>query len=96
MPLSDLLLAQLTDVFRIGLIIGLIATAFRTRATVALPLSLGLGVIFIALMIPMTLPPTGQAAQEPLWRLAVVGALANLIMVAIGMAIWTVVQRTRR
>ncbi len=92
MPLTDLLIAQLTDVFRIGLIVALIATAYRTRANTGLVMPLILGVVFIALMIPMTLPPPGG---DPLWRLAAVGVVANLILLAVAGGVWTLIQRLR-
>lgn len=92
MPLTDLLIAQLTDVFRIGLVIGLLATAYRTRANTGLVMPLVLGVVFIALMIPMTL---AQNAAEPLWRLAAVGVVANLILLGLAGLAWSLVRRFR-
>jgi uncharacterized membrane protein YqjE len=93
MPLIDILVSQLTDVFRIGLIIALIATAYRTRANTGLVMPLVLGVIFVALMIPMTLPSAGG---DPLWRLAAVGVVANLILLAVAGGVWTLIRRFQK
>jgi uncharacterized membrane protein YeaQ/YmgE (transglycosylase-associated protein family) len=92
MPLTDLLISQLTDVFRIGLIIGLLATAYRTRANTGMVMPLVLGVVFIALMIPMTMAANGA---EPLWRLASVGLVANLILLGLAALAWTLIRRLR-
>ena len=55
MGFDDILLAQLLDPFRIGLIVVLVITAARTSATVGNWAPLALGVVFVAVLIPMTL-----------------------------------------
>lgn len=92
MPLTDIFLAQLTDPFRIGLIIALVLTMVRTRAVTGTALPLALGVGFIALMIPMT---TQSGSAEPLWRLAAVGVVVNLIWLAVVLAVRAVILRSR-
>lgn len=92
MAWTELLISQLTDIFRIGLVIGLLYTAFRTRDNTGLVVPLLLGVVFVALIIPMTMP---GAVGEPLWRQALVGIVANLILLGASMAVWTAIRRLR-
>jgi hypothetical protein len=91
MTLTDLLLSQLTDVFRIGLVIALVATALRNTAVTGMAIPLAAGILFIAVIIPATLPGT-----EPMMRAVGVGIVANLILVGLAMAGWQVVSRWRR
>ncbi len=93
MAWTELLISQLTDIFRIGLVIGLLYTAFRTRDNTGLVVPLLLGVVFIAMIIPMTMP---GAVGEPLWRQALSGVVANLILLGIVLAIWTAILRSRQ
>jgi hypothetical protein len=92
-PIIDILTAQLTDLFRIGLILALIITARRNAAATGWWLPLGLGVIFVAVMIPITLQ---SQSAEPFWRLAAVGVVANIILVAAALGIWAIIQRVRK
>ncbi len=80
MPITDLLESQLTDVFRIGLIIALVATTARTQATTGTMLPLLAGVIFVAVIIPSAMPTT-----ESLARNIGVGILANAILVGLAL-----------
>jgi hypothetical protein len=88
MPLLDLLQAQLTDVFRIGLIIALVVTTLRTQSVTGTILPLLAGVVFVAVIIPMTMPTT-----EPALRAIGTGILANLILLAVAMAALQVYRR---
>ena len=90
MTFTDLLLSQLTDVFRIGLLIALLLTMLRTRATSGTAIPLAAGVIFVAAIIPMT-----QGATEPLWRSIATGLLANVMILAVLMAAWALFRRVR-
>jgi peptidoglycan/LPS O-acetylase OafA/YrhL len=91
-PIIDILTAQLTDLFRIGLIIALIFTARRNAAATGWWLPLGLGVIFVAVMIPATLQ---SQSTEPFWRLAMVGVVANLVILAVALGGLTAFKRFR-
>ncbi len=77
MPIIDILSAQLTDLFRIGLMIALVLTARRNVAATGWILPLAFGVIFVAIMIPSAMQ---SQTTEPLWRLIVVGVIANLVI----------------
>jgi hypothetical protein len=88
MSLTDLLISQLTDVFRVGLLVALLYTTLRNRAVTGMILPLVAGVIFVAVIIPVTLP-----TAEPLLRVVGVGIVANLIWVALAMAGWQLYRR---
>ncbi len=90
MTFAELLTTQLTDIFRIGLIIALVATMLRTRANTGTILPLALGVVFVAVIIPSTFP---QAAGEPFWRLVLAGVAANLIILAAAGGAWMLIRR---
>lgn len=90
--MTELLQAQLADLFRIGLIVALIATMLRTRATTGTVLPLAAGVLFIAAMIPLT---TGQGLAAPLWMQIATGVVANLILLGIGLGLWALVEKLR-
>ena len=55
MDVTDILVAQLTEPFRIGLLVMLLVTAARTTQTVGTIVPLVLGVIFVAVLIPTSL-----------------------------------------
>ena len=84
MTIPDILLAQLFDPFRLGLIVALVVTMLRTEAVTGRWAPLALGVIFVALIIPMT---TQSRLPEPTWLLVAVGIFANLGHLAVVMLI---------
>jgi hypothetical protein len=55
--INDLILSQMTDPFRIGLLIALLLTAYRTRAVTGLMIPLAAGAVFVAVLIPTTMQP---------------------------------------
>jgi hypothetical protein len=89
----DLVLSQLTDPFRIGLIIALVVTMIRTSAVTgrALPLALGV-VFFVAVILPTTMP--GGAAS--LSNAILAGLISNLIILGLVLSIAALVARLRR
>ena len=93
MPLSDLFLSQLADPFRIGLLIALIFTMQRTRAATGVWLPLAAGALFVAVVIPVTAP--GSSLALPLWQVVAVGVVANVILIALGLAAWEAFRRLR-
>jgi hypothetical protein len=90
MTFAEMLFAQLTDPFRLGLIVALVVTMLRTEAVTGRWVPLALGVLFVAFIIPTTF---GRAAAEPFWQLVAVGIVANLLLLAVVMAIRHVVLR---
>jgi hypothetical protein len=93
MTLPDLLLSQLSDPFRIGLLIALFITMLRTRTASGIWVPLAAGVVFVAVILPTTMQTTLPA---PLTQVIGVGVLANVVIVALIMAAWEVYQRVRR
>lgn len=91
MPFLELLQSQLTDVFRIGLIIALVATTLRTQTVTGTLLPLLAGVVFVAVIIPTTMP-----TAEPALRAIGTGIAANLILLAVAMGALAVYRRARR
>lgn len=89
MDQSALLIAQLTDVFRIGLLAGLIYTAERTRAQTGVLVPLLVGIVFIAIIIATTMPVAGV----PMLQAIVSGVVADAIIVGVLWAIWSVVRK---
>lgn len=92
--LTDLLVTQLSDPFRIGLIIALFATMLRTRANTGLWAPLALGAVFVAVVIPVT-GVSSSLAGVPLMQAVAVGLVANAILLAVVLAGWTLWQRLR-
>ena len=92
MSLTQMFLSQLADPFRIGLMVALVLTMARTRAVTGTVLPLALGVVFVAVVIPMTMQTD---ASEPLWQRAGVGILANAVILAAVLAIRAAIVRFR-
>lgn len=54
MTIAELMLSQLSDPFRIGLLLALVITAYNTAGAVGLLTPLALGAVFVAVLIPVT------------------------------------------
>ena len=93
MALTEILASQLTDLFRIGLMVALVFTAWRNRMATGWVLPLIAGVIFVAVIIPYTMQ---TQSAEPLWRLVATGIVANLIILAATLGIYAAVLKLRR
>ena len=89
----EIITTQLTDLFRIGLIFFLLLTAIRTRANMGLWMPLAMGIVFIAILIPMT---TAAASTVPRLTAIGLGILANAVILAIFLAGWTIWEKFRR
>jgi len=90
MTLTDLLFSQLSDPFRIALLIALFVTMLRTQAATGTLLPLAAGVVFVAVMLPTTLQ---TALAAPLMQVIGVGLVANAILLAIIFAAFSLYQR---
>lgn len=88
----DLVVSQLTDLFRIGLMVGLVLTMRRTSAVTGRVIPLALGVVFVAVIIPATLP----AASVPFVDAIYAGLVSNTIILAVVLAGAAVIARVRR
>ncbi len=87
----EILLAQLTDPFRIALAVGLVLTMIRTRSATGTALPLATGILFIAVIIPTTLQSVGTG----LVRHIGLGLVSTTVIVAIVLAIREAVLRFR-
>ena len=85
----ELLISQLTDVFRIGLIVALVVTMHRTSAVTGRLIPLVAGVVFVAVILPTTMP----GASTNLTEAVTVGILSNLIILAF---VWIVTAAIKR
>ena len=92
MDLSNLILSQLADPFRIGLMVALVITMLRTQRATGVYLPLAAGVLFVAVIIPST---TLTVLTQPLWQIVAVGVVSNVIILAVIMVVWTVYKRLR-
>lgn len=92
MDLSNLILSQLADPFRIGLMVALVITMLRTQSTTGVWVPLAAGVVFVAVIIPSTIL-TGLT--QPLWQIVAVGAVSNAVLLAVILAAWAVYRRLR-
>ena len=92
MDLSALLVQQFTDIFRLGLLAGLVYTTERTRQQTGVLLPLVAGVVFVAVIIPSTMP----RPDVPLWHAVAVGVAVNAVIVAVFWLAWQAFVRARR
>ncbi len=85
----DLVNHQLTDPFRIILLIALFSTMLRTRAATGTYLPLAAGAVFVAVILPLTqggdLVPTVLA-----------GLISNVTILAIILGVWTIYQNVKK
>ena len=88
----DLVFSQLTDLFRIGLIIGLVYTMHRTAAVTGRVLPLVLGVMFVAVMLPATLPSPSVSFTDAI----LTGLVSNTIIMVLVLAVAGLIARARR
>lgn len=92
MDISALLVEQFTDIFRLGLLAGLIYTTERTRHQTGVLLPLIAGVVFVAIIIPATMPKPGIS----LWQAAGVGIAVNAVITAVFWLAWQAISRAKR
>jgi hypothetical protein len=83
LSLVDIYLAQLGDPFRIGLLVALLFTAVNTQATLNRWIPIGLGLVFVAVLIPTAM---GSGAGADLFPRILVGLFSNLTILAVLLA----------
>jgi hypothetical protein len=88
MSLVDIFLAQLTEPFRVGLLIMLVVTAVRTAHSVGTIVPIALGLVFVAVMIPFSLGPEGAPKSAQIGVGLVSNAVILLVILA-GKALYT-------
>jgi uncharacterized membrane protein len=87
----QLLFTQLTDPFRIALLIALVYVWQRNHAQSQALLPLLAGWIFVAVVIPVT----GSAAG-PMLTAVLVGLVANAVILAVVLGAWVLWRRSRK
>ena len=90
MTMGEIFFDQLSDPFRLGLIVALVVTMLRTEAVTGRWIPLALGVLFVAVIVPTTIQ---AGSGEPVTTLVLVGIVANLVLLAVVMAIRHLVLR---
>ncbi|MDH2328416.1 hypothetical protein QCN27_16300 [Cereibacter sp. SYSU M97828] len=85
----DLLISQLTDPFRIGLLVALVLTTLRNAAISGVIVPLLAGIVFVAVIIPVTM----EGGADPI-RIAV-GLASNAIILAVVLGLRALALRLR-
>lgn len=92
MGFFDLFVAQITDPFRIGLLVALLLTAANTAAAMNRWIPLALGLVFVAVLLPMTTSQAGEGST--LWPIGV-GLVSNAAILAVLLAAQAAYRRLR-
>ena len=92
MDTTALMVTQFTDIFRLGLLAGLIYTTERSRQQTGVLLPLIAGVVFVAVIIPATMP----RSDVPLLQATITGLFVNAVIVAVFWLAWQAFSRARR
>jgi hypothetical protein len=90
-PVIDTVLSQLTDPFRIGLMVALVITMLRTVAVTGRWIPLALGVVFVAVIVPSTLPSQTVEFMDAV----LAGLVSNTIILVVVLAIAVMVKQRR-
>ena len=88
----DLVLSQLSDLFRIGLLIALVITMLRTSAVTGRALPLVMGVLFVAVILPTTMPSGTASVSDAI----LAGLISNSLITGLVIAVAAVFTRLRR
>lgn len=88
----DLVLSQLSDLFRIGLLIALVITMLRTSAVTGRALPLVMGVLFVAVILPTTMPSGTASVSDAI----LAGLVSNSLITGLIIAVAAVFTRLRR
>lgn len=91
----ETLVSQLVDPFRIGLILFLMLTALRTRPTMGLAVPLGVGVVFVAILLPLTTAASAATDNEARFIAIACGIVSNAIILACFVSAWAVWTKAR-
>jgi glucose uptake protein GlcU len=93
MPIIDIYLAQLTDIFRVGLLIALLLTAANTAQALNRWIPIALGLVFVAVLIPTSFG--AKEGQDTVTAIAV-GLFSNATILAVLLAAQQVYRRLAR
>jgi len=87
----DLIQSQLMDPLRVGLIVGLVITMYRTAKVTGLALPLAAGVLFVAVILPLTNPKPPVTLTDAV----LAGVVSNLVLLGIVLGLATLWRRFR-
>jgi hypothetical protein len=87
----ELVQSQLIEPLRIGLIVGLVITMYRTATVTGRALPLAAGVVFVAVILPVTNPKPPVTLTDAV----LAGLVSNLVILAIVLALAMIVRRLR-
>ena len=76
---SEIIVSQLVDPFRIGLVAALIYTTIRNSGITGWLVPLTAGIVFVAFIIAVTMPNNGQTQAV----IIVTGLISNAIIAAV-------------
>ena len=88
----ELVFSQLSDVFRIGLIMALVVTMLRTSSVTGRVLPLIAGVVFVAVIVPSTLSGNSETLSQEI----AAGLISNLIILVPMLVLAKLISRLRR
>jgi hypothetical protein len=91
MDYFSLFTSQLTDIFRIGLLAGLVYTTHRNQSQTGLLLPLVAGIVFVAVIIPSTMARPNSDLVPAVFS----GLFSNALLVAVLWAAWSSIQRRK-
>ena len=92
MEFVNILISQLADPFRIGLLVALLFTAQNTSGALNRWLPIGLGLVFVAVIIPTAL----ASESAPVAAEIGVGFVSNAAVLAVMLAAQAIVERARK
>lgn len=87
--MTDIVVSQLLDPFRIVLLVAMVMTACNTAAVVGMAAPLALGAIFVAVLLPITT----QAGGADTTTAILTGLVVNGVLIAVILAARTVWKR---
>jgi len=89
MQFVEIFLSQMTDPFRIGLLVVLVLTTIRTAAQTGNVLPLIAGAIFVAILIPTAMSDEGSNK----FALIAVGLVSNAVILGVIVAVRMIAAR---
>ena len=92
MEFVNILMSQLADPFRIGLLVALLFTAQSSSGALNRWLPIGIGLVFVAVLIPTALASDGEPVSAEIG----VGFVSNAAVVALLLAAQRLYERVRK
>jgi hypothetical protein len=93
MDIVGILIAQLADPFRIGLLVALLFTAANSRGTIHRWLPIALGLVFVAVLIPTAMASDDDGAVTAQIG---VGIVSNAIILGLMLLAESAYERLRK